>query len=421
MMQRRSFLKVVPAMAGGSLLLAGNPKSETQEHGYDAKRSGAQTRELWVEMLEGIASPVLRAGSVRELRKRMPVEKSPDAWDERECTYLEAVGRLLAGIAPWLECDEVGSQSERTLQETFRQQAVETVRSIVDPDSPDYLFAHMEKQMLVDAAFLAHAMLRAPRHLWQALDARDQAHLVRCLRATREVNPYYSNWLLFSAMVEAFFLRFGLPFDEMRMSLPLNKHKEWYLGDGMYGDGPEFHWDYYNSYVIQPMLMDLASTMQANAMISDATVEAIARRFSRYAVIQERLIAPDGTFPAIGRSIVYRMGAFQHLAQAALQERLPETLAPAQVREAMTAVMLRLMQAPGTYDAGGWLTIGLVGHQPALGEAYISTGSCYLCATALLPLGLPPQHAFWSGDAQPWTSVRLWNGENLMRDAALKG
>lgn len=407
-------------MAGGSLLLAGNPKSETQEQGYDAKRSGAQIRELWVKMLEGIASPVLQAGSVRELRKRMPVEKSPDAWDERECTYLEAVGRLVAGIAPWLECDEVGSQSERTLQETFRQQAVETVRSIVDPDSPDYLFAHMEKQMLVDAAFLAHAMLRAPRHLWQALDARDQAHLVRCLRATREVNPYYSNWLLFSAMVEAFFLRFGLPFDEMRMSLPLNKHKEWYLGDGMYGDGPEFHWDYYNSYVIQPMLMDLASTMQANAMISDATVEAIARRFSRYAVIQERLIAPDGTFPAIGRSIVYRMGAFQHLAQAALQERLPETLAPAQVREAMTAVMLRLMQAPGTYDAGGWLTIGLVGHQPALGEAYISTGSCYLCATGLLPLGLPPQHAFWSGDAQPWTSVRLWNGENLMRDAALK-
>ena len=33
----------------------------------------------------------------------------------------------------------------------------------------------------------------------------------------------------------------------------------------------------------------------------------------RYAAVQERLIAPDGTFPALGRSIAYRCGAFHLL------------------------------------------------------------------------------------------------------------
>lgn len=419
MMQRRHFLKTAPVLAGGSLLVAGTHTNRAVAESAGLQQAG-DSREMWLAILKDLAGPVLGSGSQRQLRQRMPVEKAVGA-DARECTYLEAVGRLLAGIAPWLESDAAASDAERSLKQELRTQAVATVSSIVDPESPDYLFGHMEKQMLVDAAFLAHAMLRAPQQLWAALPAEAKQRVDLCFRMTREVNPYYSNWLLFSAMIEAFFLRFGLAHDEMRMSLPLNKHKEWYLGDGMYGDGPEFHWDYYNSYVIQPMLMDLATTMQASSMISDATVEAIARRFVRYAAIQERLISPEGTFPAIGRSIVYRMGAFQHLSQAALQGRLPEELHPAQVRGALTAMMRRLMDVPGTYDADGWLTIGLVGHQPALGEIYISTGSCYLCSTGLLALGLPPEHPFWSGPALPWTSIRLWNGENLPRDKALRG
>lgn len=273
--------------------------------------------------------------------------------------------------------------------------------------------------MLVDAAFLAHAFLRAPKQLWLALDSKTKQQIVSAFTATREVKPYYSNWLLFSAMIEAFFLDNDLPFDIMRLDLPVKKHQEWYLGDGLYGDGPDFHWDYYNSYVIQPMLMDIVTVMADEKKISSREVETIARRFTRYAAIQERLISPEGTFPAIGRSIAYRMGAFQHLAQAALQERLPEDVHPSQVRCALSALMKRLMDAPGTYDKDGWLKIGLVGHQNALGEHYISTGSLYLCSTALLPLGLPPENPFWAANDSPWTSAKIWNGEQMKADKAL--
>jgi hypothetical protein len=67
----------------------------------------------------------------------------------------------------------------------------------------------------------------------------------------------------------------------------------------------------------------------------------------------------------------------------------------------------------------GWLRIGLCGHQPGIGEGYISTGSLYLCATALLPLGLPASDAFWSGAAQPWTAVKAWSGQPFPIDHAL--
>ena len=136
-------------------------------------------------------------------------------------------------------------------------------------------------------------------------------------------------------------------------------------------------------------------------MFDKTELEKIATHFTRYAAIQERLISPEGTFPVIGRSITYRMGAFQHLAQAALQERLPEEVNSSQVRCALTAVMQRLMSAEGTFNDTGWLQIGICGHQNSLGEYYISTGSLYLCSTALLPLGLSNEHPFWSGVNEP--------------------
>jgi hypothetical protein len=84
-------------------------------------------------------------------------------------------------------------------------------------------------------------------------------------------------------------------------------------------------------------------------------------------------------------------------------------------------VMRRTLDPAGTFDEKGWLRIGLAGHQPAIGEPYISTGSLYLCTAAFLPLGLPAEDRFWSGAVAPWTSVKLWRGENVQADHAADG
>jgi hypothetical protein len=139
----------------------------------------------------------------------------------------------------------------------------------------------------------------------------------------------------------------------------------------------------------------------------------------RYSTILERQISPEGTFPVVGRSMPYRTGAFQALAQIALEDKLPAEISPAQVRCALTAVNKRIFEAPGTFDKNGWLQIGFCGHQPEIADVYTSTGSLYLCTTGFLPLGLPASHAFWSAPAQPWTSKKAWSGEMVMKDHAI--
>jgi hypothetical protein len=102
-----------------------------------------------------------------------------------------------------------------------------------------------------------------------------------------------------------------------------------------------------------------------------------------------------------------------------LRDELPEGVKPPQVRAALTAVIRRTLGAADTFDADGWLRVGLAGHQPGLAEPYISTGSLYLCTFVFLPLGLPARHAFWSGPAADWTARKIWSGQNLPADHAL--
>jgi hypothetical protein len=172
--------------------------------------------------------------------------------------------------------------------------------------------------------------------------------------------------------------------------------------------------------VIHPTLVDVFRVLRRRDTRFESAYLAVLRRSRRYAEIEERMIAPDGTFPAVGRSITYRCGAFQTLGQMALLHELPERVRPAQVRCALTAVIRRTLEAPDTFDSNGWLQVGLCGHQLPLGETYISTGSLYLCSVGLLPLGLPGTDPFWSDPPARWTAQRIWSGEELPADRSLR-
>src|SRR5690606_27114838 len=139
---------------------------------------------------------------------------------------------------------------------------------------------------------------------------------------------------------------------------------------------------YYNSFVIQPMLLEVLNTLVEvkNDAGAKKNYDLVLARAQRYATIQERLISPEGTYPPIGRSLAYRFGAFQLLSKIALMKALPEKITPQQVRAALYTVIKRQIEAPGTFDDQGWLRVGLYGHQPNIGESYISTGSLYLCS-----------------------------------------
>ena len=375
-------------------------------------------RTYWIEVMRRVSQPVLEAVGKGQLRAEMPVEAAAGLEeDRRKSTHLEAFGRLICGLAPWLESD-VSDTAEVRLQTTYRQWVRTGIRNGTDVQSADYMNFGMTPQSVVDAAFLVLGILRAPKQLWEPLDKTTKTNVVKALQATRQVLPGQSNWLLFSAMVEAGLCFMGEWWDSLRVDYALEMHKEWFVGDGTYGDGRNFHWDYYNSFVIQPMLMKVLETVPAKSAMWTSLKPLVFERAKRYAAIQERMISPEGTFPAIGRSLTYRFGAFHLLADVSLRRELPEGVTPEQVRCALTVVMRRMIERPGTFDGGGWLTIGFAGHQPSLGETYISTGSLYLCSAAWLPLGLPANDVFWSGEAKPWTEVKMWNGADVKADHA---
>lgn len=382
-----------------------------------AEAAGSDDRAYWVATATKLATPVLENLARGTLKARMPVEEVAGA-NRGPVTHLEAIGRLLAGIAPWLALPDDGT-AESKQRSRFAGLARQAIASAVTPGSPDLLNFTEMGQPLVDAAFLAQAIVRAREPLASALDRTVRQHLVRALESTRVITPGFNNWLLFSAMVEAGLHVLGVPWDRMRVDYAVRQHEQWYKGDGAYGDGPEFHWDYYNSFVIHPMLLDVLDVLGDERPAWKALREPAQRRAQRYAAVLERLIGPDGTFPPIGRSLAYRAGAFHALAQCALRRALPEGVAPSQVRGALTAVLRRTMEPEGTFDRDGWLRIGFAGHQPGIGERYISTGSLYLCATALLPLGLPATDPFWADPPKPWTAQLAWSGRPFPIDHAL--
>jgi len=411
---RREFLKGALALGAvpGVVGAAGLAKSS------QGATTGASDREYWLQVVKKVSDPVLEALSSGQLRAKMPVEAGPGLSEARsKSTHLEAMGRLLCGLAPWLE-NSVSGGSERQMQSRYREWARAGIRFGTDKSSADYMNFGLTPQSLVDAAFLALAIVRAPRELWEKLDKGTQANLVKAFKDTRSVLPGQNNWLLFSAMVEACLGFMGEWWDPMRVDYAIRQHQQWFVGDGTYGDGPHFHWDYYNSFVIQPMLQQVLETIEPKSSAWSSLRPAVLERAQRYAAIQERLISPEGTFPAIGRSLAYRFGAFHLLSDIALRRKLPEGVSPEQVRGGLTAVMRRMIEMPGTFDANGWLTIGFAGHQPSIGETYISTGSCYLCAAAWLPLGLPEMDVFWSGAAKPWTGMKVWSGQDVPPDHA---
>lgn len=374
-------------------------------------------RMWWCEMAYRISYPVLDALSKGELKQRMPVE-APAPESRRKYAHLEAFGRLLCGMAPWLELGADDTPEGRMRGELLML-ARKAIRNAVDPASPDYMNFTLPSQPLVDAAFLAQGLMRAPQQLWGGLDEETRRMVIDALLLTRGIKPFQNNWLLFSGMIETFLLWAGEPWDAMRLDYALVKHEDWYRGDGAYGDGPDFHWDYYNSFVIQPMLVDIYTVLSARKKCNVKTYEKIVGRAVRYAQIQERFISPEGTFPPVGRSLAYRTGCLQVLSMMALQHRLPQGVTPAQVRGALTAVAKRMFSAEGTFDADGWLQIGFAGHQPCVGEGYICTGSLYLCSVGFLHLGLPADDEFWKAPSVPWTSRKAWGGEVFPIDHAM--
>lgn len=412
-MERRQFLTAAAGASTTAALASSSARA--------AEPSGAADRRYMLDLLTKMAAPILGPMSRGTLQVTFRPALSP-SWDGRntKVAYLEAFGRLISGIAPWLSLPD-DNTVEGMLRRDLRRQTLASLAHSVDPNSPDYLLWRSEGQSLVDSAFFTQALLRAPKQLWEPLDSATKGRIVEEIKGLRRVSPPYTNWLLFAAMNEAFLLSIGEAWDPMRVDLAVRKINEWYVGDGWYADGPRFHFDHYGSYVIHPMLVQVldvvaaAGVRLANTPAEDLRAQAW-RRMQRYGEHLERLIGPDGSYAPIGRSLTYRTAVFQPLGLLAWRNRLPPSLPAGQVRASTLAAQRAIFAHPSNFDSNGYLTIGFARAQPTLGDVYSNAGSMYIASESLLALGLPADDGYWTDPPLAWTSKKAFSGSYFPKD-----
>ena len=391
--------------------------------GISAKKKAVQQsdRQYWCSLAYKMAQPVLENMAKGELQKNMQTEFSP-SFDNRnkKVLYMECFGRLMAGVAPWLTLPD-DATAEGKQRKQLREWALASYKNAVDPQSPDYLCWGIGGQNLVDAAYVAESFLRAYDTLWMPLDEVTKQRYLKEFAKLRHIDPPYTNWLLFSSTIESFMAKAGGDFDEYRVNSACRKVEEWYVGDGWYADGPVFAFDYYSSYVFHPMYLETLQAMvdaKVNSRLDyQKYYDRELKRCQKYSIILERFISPEGTFPAFGRSIPYRMATMQPLALMAWYQTLPKDLSNGQVRAALTKVLHRMFDKQNNFNEKGYLSIGFCGNsQKNVADWYTNNGSLYMTTLAFMPLGLPADHPFWTDAAQPWTQVKAWNNQQFPKD-----
>lgn len=148
-----------------------------------AKKKEMTDREVWVDIMYKMAEPVLKNMAEGTLQKNMELELSP-TWDGRnqKVAYMECFGRLMAGLAPWLNLPD-DDTSEGQKRKQLRQWALKAYANAVDPESPDYLGWKSGGQTLVDAAYVVESLYRGYDSLWVPLDSLTNHATSRSFRA----------------------------------------------------------------------------------------------------------------------------------------------------------------------------------------------------------------------------------------------
>ena len=122
-MNRREFLAVgaippVVAALGARPVSAQSREAAVQDD-----------RARWVSVMRRLADPVLTHLAAGTLRSAMPVEQAAGA-DRAGVTHLEALGRLLAGLAPWIELEADADGGRRTAHRVCRARAPRAWRGL---------------------------------------------------------------------------------------------------------------------------------------------------------------------------------------------------------------------------------------------------------------------------------------------------
>ncbi|NJN44244.1 MAG: DUF2264 domain-containing protein [Anaerolineae bacterium] len=207
---------------------------------------------------------------------------------------------------------------------------------------------------------------------------------------------YPDNWVLFSAMAQTVRLKLGYPVSMDELDFRLAQTRAFYQGDGWYVDGEENEYELYNAWMFGWHYL-LWAWIDGERKPDDC--QAVLNRARSFISGFQYFFGGNGSYPAWGRSIVYRFAAVAVFATGYLHQITPND--PGLLRR-ISSGCIRYFYDHGLFDPEDHhLWQGYHGDFPAANESYISPGSVYWACHGLFGLYFGKQDTFWTATESP--------------------
>ena len=265
-------------------------------------------------------------------------------------------------------------------------------------------------QPIVEAANLAFGLAVSRARFWDLLGDKLREQTADWLAHHAAKHGSDNNWLLFTAVIEAFLRSTGYDVPGGHAQADVDRFESWYLGDGWYNDGPIStttghgnRVDHYNSWVIQPFLWQWYQLTEQPPARRDRFLARLGEFADSYAL----LFAADGSPLHQGRSLTYRHAVLGGLWAAALAGAGSE---PAGATRRLASGVLRNFTALGVgADAAPSLGRGAAQFLPMC-QVYSGPGSPYFAGMGFLGMATPADHPLWTEPEQPQSAERTGAG-----------
>jgi len=246
-------------------------------------------------------------------------------------------------------------------------------------------------QRIVESADIAVAIWMSRERVFNKMTKAEQEQIIAWLAQVDGKGTYTDNWILFTAMAQAVRHHLGFPSPVDHLDNRLMQIDEFYRGDGWYVDGPTDEFELYNAWMFGWHYL-LWTWIDGD------------RRPDHHQQVLERgrsfidgflhFFGANGSYPAWGRSIVYRFAALAPFAVGHFLKIAPND--PGLLRR-LSSGNIRYFYERGLFDAEDhFVRQGYHGDFPSAGEAYISPGSPYWCCHGLFALTFDTDDPFWT-------------------------
>ena len=332
-----------------------------------------QTRAGWQAAAVAISRPAV------ELAARgpdeMPVTMSNHSHEEN---WFELLTRPLWGLAP----------AAAAVPDDLWAALAETLARALDPGDPWYVGdVGARNQRCVESAAVGWGLATAPEHLWEPLSPKAKDNVAAWLSQAYATEVIDSNWRFFPVLAGHGLDGIGAPRDRSIADAHLKRLGEFYLGDGVFEDGPGNRVDYYNPFAFHTYGLLHYRTSGDDRFVEPAA--AFAKRFRSW-------FGADGAAVPYGRSLGYRFaqGSLWGALAAADVQAVPWAEAAGFSRRHLEWWWDKPILSPERR-----LTVGYGYPNDALVEQYLTAGSPWWAAKIFTGLLAGADHPFWTAEA----------------------